>query len=234
MKKKDEIIKRIKKGLIVSCQALEHEPMYTENGGVMPLFAQAAKNAGAVGIRANSVRDIVQIKEKIDLPVIGIIKKVYPPFAQHITVTMKEIDELIEAGSDIVALDCTLRERPDGLTPNEFVSAIKKKYPECLLMADISSLEDGISIDKSEIDFIGTTLSGYTSNEGEVDTPDFQLVKDLVKHTKKPIIAEGRIYFPEQAKKMLEYGAHTVVVGSAITRPQEIAERFIREIKKEN
>lgn len=236
MNEQNKIIDSMRKGLIVSCQALEGEPMYSEIGGVMPLFAIAAKQAGAIAIRANSARDVREIREKVNLPIIGLIKKSYPPFEQHITVTMTEVDALVEAGADIIAFDCTLRKRPDGLTPIEFADSIRRKYPNVLLMADVSNLEEGINMDGSVVDVIGTTLSGYTSNCNGTDMtkPDFSLVEKLVESCKTPIIAEGRIHYPRDAKKMLDIGAHSVVVGGAITRPYEIAKRFIDEIKEEN
>jgi len=232
MNKKTNILTQLKQGLIVSCQALEDEPMYSESGGVMPLFALAAEQSGASGIRANSIRDIIEIKEHVDLPVIGIIKKQYPPYKQHITVTMKEIDELVASGTDIIALDCTFRTRPDGLSPNEFVNKIKEKYPDCILMADIANYQEGMSVSKSNIDFIGTTLSGYTDNSISCSGPNFNLVEQLSKNTDVPIIAEGRIHQPEHAKKMIELGAYAVVVGGAITRPREITKRFVDEMNR--
>ena len=110
------IFDQIKGGLIVSCQALEHEPLYTKEGGIMPLMAKAAAQSGAVGIRANTVRDITQIKEAVDLPVIGIIKKDYEGTPMYITVTMKEVDELVACGVDILAVQGTSALRPDGST----------------------------------------------------------------------------------------------------------------------
>lgn len=227
---KMELLKKIKGKLIVSCQALEGEPLYIKDGTIMPLMAKAAKQAGAVAIRTNGKRDVVEIKKEVNLPIIGLIKKQYGDFPQYITVTMKEIDDLVEAGSDIIALDCTMRERVDGKTINEFIEEIKEKYPKILLMADISTYEEGVNAQNAGVDMVGTTLSGYTPYSKKIDGPDFELVEKLAKNLKIPVIAEGRIHEPKQAKKMLEIGAFSVVVGGAITRPLEIAQRFVNEI----
>ena len=138
---KETLFEQIKGGLIVSCQALETEPLYTKEGGVMPLMAKAAAMSGAVGIRANTVRDITQIKQVVDLPVIGIIKKDYPGTPMYITVTMKEVDELVACGVDILAVQGTGALRPDGFTSAQFIRAIKAKYPDQLLMADCDNFE---------------------------------------------------------------------------------------------
>ena len=232
MNKKEKILNQIKGGIIVSCQALPGEPLYVEEGGVMKLMALAAKQAGAVGIRAQGVTDIVQIKETVDLPVIGIIKQSYEGMSQFITATMKEVDELVETGCEIIALDCTLRPRFDGSTINDFVKEIKEKYPDIILMADIATLEEGINAEKIGVDFVGTTLSGYTENTANrPDEVDLKLISDLSKNISIPIIAEGRIHYPENAKAAYDAGAFSVVVGGAITRPKEIASRFINAIK---
>lgn len=225
---KQELLKNLKGQLIVSCQALEDEPLYCEEMSLMPFMAKAAMLAGAKGIRANSVRDIVEIKKAVALPIIGIIKKDYSGGEQYITVSMKEIDELVGAKTDIIALDCTLRPRYDGITINEHIKNIKEKYPNIILMADISTFEEAKNAEKMGIDFIGTTLSGYTPYSKKIEGPDFELIEKLVKELNTPIIAEGRIYNPEQAKKMLDLGVHCVVVGGAITRPLEITKRFIK------
>lgn len=231
---KEELLKKIKGKLIVSCQALPGEPLYIENGTMMPLMAVAAKQAGAAGIRTNSKRDVEEIRKVVDLPIIGLIKKSYDGFPQYITVTMKEIDELVEAKADIIALDCTMRERPEAKTINEFIKKIKEKYPDILLMADISTFEEGVNAEKAGVDFVGTTLSGYTPYSKKSDGPDFNLVENLAKILRIPVIAEGKVHEPKQAKKMLELGAFAVVVGGAITRPLEIAQRFVKEIDTVN
>ena len=228
---KKEIIEKLKGKLIVSCQALPGEPLYIENDTMMPLMAVTAKRAGAAGIRTNGERDVKEIKKTVDLPVIGLIKKEYEGFFQYITVTMKEIDTLVKAGADIIALDCTMRERGDGKTVNGFIKEIKEKYPDIILMADISTFEEGVNAEKAGVDMVGTTLSGYTPYSEKTDGPDFKLVEKLSKELAIPVIAEGKIHEPQQAKKMLELGAHAVVVGGAITRPLEIAQRFVKAVE---
>lgn len=232
MWQKKEILEQIKGGLIVSCQALEDEPLYVEDQSIMPLMALAAKQGHAIGIRANGVRDIKAIKEKVDLPLIGIIKRKYPDFEPFITVSMKEIDELVSANADIIAFDATLRDRVDGLNLEAFVAAIKEKYPNQLLMADISTLEEGIQAERAGVDFVGTTLSGYTPYSRTLEGPDYQLIEELAEVLSVPLIAEGRIHYPEQAKMAIEKGAYAVVVGGAITRPKEIIGRFIKQLEQ--
>ena len=225
---KKEMLESLKGQLIVSCQALPGEPLYVENSTIMPLMARAALQAGAKGIRTSGVIDVVEIKKEVKVPVIGLIKRQYEGFSQYITVTMKEIDELMEAGSDIIALDCTMRESGDGKSINEFIKEIKEKYPEIVLMADISNYEEGVNAEKAGVDLVGTTLNGYTDYTLNDEAPNFNLIKRLSETLKIPVIAEGRIHTPEQAKKMLESGAYAVVVGGAITRPLEITTRFIK------
>ena len=229
---KQEILERIKGQLIVSCQALPSETLYVEEKSIMYLMARAAKQAGSPCIRTSSIRDVLAIKEETDLPVIGIVKIVYDGYDSYITPTMKEVDELYAADADIIALDCTMRKRGDGTTINEFIAQIKEKYPDAVLMADISTYEEGVNAWKCGVDFVGTTLSGYTDYSPKVDGPDVQLVKKLSETIDVPVIAEGKVHYPDEAVQMLEAGAYAVVVGGAITRPLEIATRFINRVKE--
>ncbi len=228
---KQELFDRIKGKVIVSCQAVPGEPLYVEEKSIMYLMARAAKQAGTPAIRTSSIRDVVAIKEETGLPVIGLIKVKYEGFESYITPTMKEVDELVEAGSDVIALDCTNRKRGDGKSVNEFITEVRQKYPDAILMADISTYEEGVNAWKLGVDIVGTTMSGYTEYSPKTDGPDYELVKKLAETVDIPIIGEGKIHSPEQAVEMLKTGAFAVVVGGAITRPLEIAQRFIKAVE---
>lgn len=225
-------IEKIKKNLVVSCQALEDEPLHSSF--IMGRMALAAKVGGASGIRANTIEDIEEIRKNVDLPIIGIIKKDYDSSDIYITPTMEEIDKLVEAGVEIIATDATNRKRPDHDNLVAFYDEIRKKHPHIKLMADCSTYEEAVNADKMGFDFIGTTLVGYTpqSRDLKIDKEDFKLLRDIIRDCKHPVIAEGNIDTPEKARRVLELGAYSVVVGGAITRPQNISKKFSEEIKK--
>ncbi len=221
------VLKTIRGGLIVSCQALEGEPLYTPAGGVMPLLAKAALEGGAVAIRANSVRDIRQIRQAVPLPIIGLIKKVYPAFEPYITPTLREVDALAETGCEIVAMDCTARLR-EGMDAETLLHLVREKYPNILIMADVSTLEEGLCAAAAGAHMVGTTLRGYTPyTKTDGEKLDFELTARLAGEAGVPVIAEGNIHYPWQARQMLEAGAFSVVVGGAITRPRDITARFV-------
>ena len=228
---KQELFERIKGKVIVSCQAVPGEPLYVEEKSIMYLMARAAKQAGTPMIRTSSIRDVVAIKEETGLPVIGLIKVQYDGFESYITPTMKEVDALVEAGSDIIALDCTDQKRGDGKSISEFIREVREKYPDAVLMADISTYEEGVNAWKLGMDLVGTTMSGYTAHSVKLDGPDYELVRKLSATGDIPVSGEGRDHSPGQAVEMLDAGAYAVVVGGAITRPLEIAQRFIRAVE---
>ena len=219
--------------MIISCQAVPGEPLYVEEQSVMYLMARAAARAGAPAIRTSSIRDVIAIKEETGLPVIGLIKVQYDGFESYITPTMKEVDELVEAKADVIALDCTNQKRGDGKSISQFMEEVRGKYPQAILMADISTYEEGVNAWKLGMDIVGTTMSGYTPYTTKTDGPDYDLVRRLAETVDIPVIGEGRVHSPEQAVEMLKTGAHAVVVGGAITRPLEIAQRFMKAVECE-
>ena len=229
---KEALFALMKGTVIVSCQATPGEPLYDRERSVMPLMARAAKLAGAKMIRTSSARDIVGIREETGLPVIGLIKREYPGFQGRITMTMREVDECMAAGADIVSIDCTDCARGDRLTPAEFLKAVREKYPNMIIMADCATFEEAAAAHAAGADLVGTTMNGYTpQTAGETGEPNFALVARLASALPCPVVAEGRVHTPEQARKMLELGAWAVVVGGAITRPLEIASRFMAAVR---
>lgn len=224
-------IEQLKGKLIVSCQALPEEPLHSSF--IMGRMALAAKEGGAAGIRANTREDIHEIQSQVDLPVIGIVKQNYEGCDVYITPTMKEVDQLMEVKPEIIALDATEAERPGGLTLDEFFRQIKEKYPDQLWMADCSTVEEALHADQLGFDFIGTTLVGYTkqSRDLKIEENDFKVLRKILDQVKHPVIAEGNVNTPEKAKRVLELGAYSVVVGSAITRPQLITKSFAEAIR---
>lgn len=228
---KNTLLSKLKGGLIVSCQALEHEPLHSSF--IMSRMALAAKMGGAIGIRANSYQDIVEIKKVVDLPVIGIVKKDYDDSGIYITPTLKEVDEVISAGAEIVALDATNRFRPNKKTLDEFYEEIRTKYPHVILMADISTFQEGMTASELGFDIVATTLSGYTEDTQKVQLPNINLLEKLAKELDIPVMAEGGYWHGDDLRKAIRSGAHACIVGSVITRPMEITRRFVDSIELE-
>jgi N-acylglucosamine-6-phosphate 2-epimerase len=224
-----DIIKQLKGTVVVSVQAMPSEPLYVES--CMIGMMKSVVNGGASALRVAGVRDVKNAKKLFDIPVIGLTKpNVIPKNWKeivYITPTIKDVISLIEAGADIIACDGTPRKRPD----NEKLSDLFKyvHINKRLAMADIATVEDGLFAKDAGADILSTTLAGYTleSANSPSKTPDFELLKQLVEQTELPIVLEGRIWEPEQVSKAFELGAHCVVIGSAITRPQLITKRFV-------
>ncbi len=226
-----DVFDKIKGKLIVSCQALPSEPLHSSF--IMGRMALAAREGGAGGIRANTKEDILEIKKNVDLPIIGIVKRDYSDSEIYITPTIKEVDELMSAHVEIIALDATARLRPCGKTLKEFYEEIRNKYPEQLLMADCSTIDECLYADALGFDFIGTTMVGYTpeSKGLKIAEDDFKILRDVIKGVKHRVICEGNIDSPEKARRVLDLGSFAVVVGSSITRPQLITKKYTEAIE---
>ncbi|CUT05726.1 N-acetylmannosamine-6-phosphate 2-epimerase [Candidatus Kryptobacter tengchongensis] len=225
---KEEILKRLKNGIIVSCQP-DEVGLFSDVKFIVE-FSVAAEFGGAVAIRTEGVENIKAVKSKVKIPVIGLIKGKYPDGSVLITPDSDSVKKIIEAGADIVAVDVTSRDKRF-----EFFREIREAYKDKILMADISTFEEGIRSAELGADLVATTLAGYTPYTRysfKKYEPDFELVHKLAALLNIPIIAEGRIWTVEQVRKMFELGAYAVVIGSAITRPRLIVQRFVEEIKK--
>lgn len=230
----NNLLNTLKGKLIVSCQALDNEPLHSPF--IMSRMALAAAQGGAAAIRANSVVDIEAIRQQVSLPVIGIIKRDYPDSAVFITATMREVDELMALTPEIIALDATSRSRPGGETLAGLVTKIRARYPSVLLMADIATVEEAKTAQALGFDCVGTTLYGYTADTAgrKLKEADCQFLRHVLAAVTLPVVAEGNVETPELAARCLALGAHTVVVGGAITRPQQITARFVAAINEQS
>jgi len=230
---KAQLLNQIKGGVIVSVQAEKTEPLGKSE--IIAAMAKTVVMGGAVGIRACYGENITAIKKAVDVPVIGISKDVYPDSDVFITPTWEECRKILDTNPDILALDATLRKRPKGEKLDDIVNKIRD-YSETLIMADCATFADAENASRLGFDFIGTTLSGYT-RETEARNipynPDFELIEQIVKAFGDdiPIIAEGRIWAPEDAKRVYDLGVFSMVVGSVITRPHHITKRFVDALK---
>ena len=225
----NDILNRIKGTVVVSVQAMPNEPLYLEQ--CMIGMMKSVVNGGAGALRLAGARDVKNAKKLFNLPIIGltkpnIIPKNYKELV-YITPNIKDVIELVEAGADVIATDATQRKRPNNEKLQDLIKYIH--INKRLAMADISTLEEGLNAKELGADIISTTLAGYTleSANSQANEPDFELLKQLVEQTQLPVVLEGRIWEPEQVNKAFELGAHCVVIGSAITRPQLITKRFV-------
>ena len=217
------MLNQIKGKLVVSCQALPDEPLYSSF--IMGRMALAAKQGGAVGIRAQSVEDIKEIMAVTGLPVIGIIKRNYPDSEIYITPTKKEVDELLRTNCQMIALDATLRSRPNDEQLEDLVKRIQSRH--VLAMGDCSTYEEAVHAEKIGFDCVSTTMCGYTPYSEHLSGPNLALIQQLAVNLHIPVLAEGKINTPEDLKMVFEAGAYSAIVGGAITRPKDITSRFI-------
>lgn len=212
-------------GIIVSCQPGDAtNPMAGPDS--MARMARAAMIGGAVGIRANGVEDTRAIMDAVPLPVLAINKVDYGDSPVRITPTLADTEAILATGAQFIALDATTRHRPNGESLRASVDAIHAAG--ALAFGDLATREDLSSALAAGVDAVGTTLSGYTEESAtSSDEPDLDLVAYFVTHSSVPVFAEGRYWTPKQASAALEIGASFVVVGTAITNPMKITERFV-------
>ncbi|GAA0411856.1 N-acetylmannosamine-6-phosphate 2-epimerase [Microbispora corallina] len=214
------VLEQLRGQLVVSCQAPPGDPLRSPDH--IAAIAAAAVAGGAAAVRINSPEDVRAVRSRVDVPIIGLWKD--GTEGVYITPTPRHVTAVVDAGADIVALDATGRPRPGGATLEECVEAAHAAG--ALVMADVSVLEEGLAAEKIGCDLVGTTLSGYTPYSRQDHGPDLDLVADLAARLTLPVVAEGRIWTPEEAVAALRNGAWCVVVGTAITRPGVITARF--------
>lgn len=216
------------RGLIVSCQAYEGDPMFGAN--IMANMAKAAEAGGAVAIRVNSPQDIRAIRRITELPIIGLYKVYSSASDIYITPDFESAESIALAGSDIIAVDSTNRARPKNIKLSDLFKFIIDSLHKPI-MADISCVEEAVIAESLGADMVSTTLSGYTSLEYPASNePDLALVEELVKTVQIPVVAEGRYHEPLQVARAMILGAYAVVVGEAITRPEKITERYVHAL----
>lgn len=223
----EHFVDKVHGGLIVSCQAQPHEPLH--GSAIMARMALAAAQGGAVAIRANTPPDIAAIRSAVDLPIVGLFKVDLPGYDVYITPRLQDAQAVAEAGADVIAIDATQRLRPDFGTLAEYIAAIHT-VTGLPVMADISTYAEGLAAAEAGADLVSTTMSGYTPYSPVQPGPDLDLVRRLAAKLTVPLVAEGRYHTPDQVTQALAAGATTVVVGGAITRPQEITHRFVSAI----
>lgn len=213
--------------LIVSCQAEGDFPLNQPHH--LTALAQTAVIGGAVAIRANEPANIRAMKQVLDVPIIGLYKKDYDGFEVRITPTIAEVRAIIDAECDMIALDMTARPRPDGMALPTLIQMIRDES-DIPIMADIATLEEGITAAELGVDVVATTLSDYSDYILYPPSYSIRLIQDLCQAIDVPIIAEGGISTPDDAQAVLVAGATSVVVGSMITRPHMITERFATSV----
>lgn len=226
-----EVLEKIKGGMIISCQSEGNDPFNSPSG--VTLFAKAAQMAGAAAIRSQGLAKIRMIIKNVPLPMIGLLKGKFNDGTVKITGSFKQVEQLLNTGCDIIAIDGTFRLR-EGLTGPDFISEVRRRFPNCVIMADIATYEEGTDCEAAGAHCLSTTLSGYTPGTLHFpkDKPDFKLLESLVLKCKIPVIAEGKIKSPDDAARMMQLGAHAVVIGTVITRPRVVMGWYNEAIKK--
>lgn len=211
-------------GLIVSCQAAPGSPLAKPE--IIAALAETAEQNGAVGLRIDSPANIRAVKERVQIPVLGIYKVVTDSSDVYITPTFDAAVQIINAGSDVIAIDGTNRKRPNGEEFQAIVTRIRASH-DCPIMADVSEFDEGMrAVEFGAADILSTTLSGYTPATQHLSSPDFELLEKLARSSSVPVVCEGRLRHPDDVRRAFDCGAFAVVVGGAITGVDQLVQLF--------
>jgi N-acylglucosamine-6-phosphate 2-epimerase len=219
----ENLLMALRHQLIVSVQADPGSPL--DDPAILAALAQTVVQGGAAAIRASRPENIRAIRQAVSVPILGIYKYDYPDSPVYITPTIQEARLIVEAGCDILAVDATGQRRPNDEPLAAYFKSLRAAF-SLPIMADISTLDEGLYAADLGADLVATTLAGYTPYSRHPDGPDFQLVEDLTTRLSVPVIVEGRIRTPQDVRRAFDLGAYAVVVGSMITRPAHITAYF--------
>ncbi|MGD7704660.1 N-acetylmannosamine-6-phosphate 2-epimerase [Microlunatus sp. Y2014] len=220
------VLDRIRGGLMVSCQAYPGEPMNVPS--IMAAVAASVVAGGAVGVRAEGLADLHAVRAAVDVPLVGLEK--IGTDGVFITPTLASALAVAATGCEIVAIDGTVRPRPNGRDLAATVSGIRAEHPDLLIMGDCATVDDARAAVAAGVDLVGTTLAGYTEHRPPTDGPDLDVLAEICAAVDVPVVAEGRYETPEHVVAAFDRGAFSVCVGSAITHPQRITARFVASL----
>jgi N-acylglucosamine-6-phosphate 2-epimerase len=207
-------INALKKGLIVSCQAPVDSPLHEPM--IIAAMAQVAVNHGAVGVRIDTPSHIKAVRQRVQVPIIGLWKQVISGYDVYITPQFHHAVAVAEAGADIIAIDATTRHRPGNETVVDIITRIHQELSKPV-MADVDTIEAAKAATAAGADVVATTLYGYTAKTNNDSPPGWELLTQMIEELDIPVICEGGISSPQMARHALDLGAYAVVVGSAIT-----------------
>jgi N-acylglucosamine-6-phosphate 2-epimerase len=222
------VIESLRHGLIVSCQAPVDSPLHQPI--VIAAIAQAAINQGAVAVRIDTPAHISAVRQQVKAPIIGLWKQQLPGYKVYITPQFDHAMAIADAGADIIAIDATLRNRPEGVA--SLIAQIHNQLGKPV-MADVDTIAAAVAAQAAGADIVGTTLYGYTAQTQHFSPPGFELLTQM-KQLNIPAICEGGISSPQMACQALNLGAYAVVVGTAITGIDLQVKAYNLELKTQN
>lgn len=219
------LLDHLRGGLIVSVQARPDSAL--DDPAVLAAMARAAQENGAAGVRIQGVRNLKAVRARVDVPIVGIIKREYDGSEPYITPTLREVREVLETGAEIVAFDATARPHPAGVSIEQLVAAIREGG--ALAMADCAEAADGVAAQAAGADIVATTLCGYTKETQGASLPALELLRAFA-GLETFVICEGGIHTPSSAAEALQAGADAVVVGTAITNMEWLVQQFVSSL----